>query len=302
MIEGQQGVTWEQWQAIAAACERSGIHALFRSDHYLPHGDDRSLDVLDAWAVICGLAAITTDIRLGTLVSPVGFRHPSLLAKMVATADAISGGRIELGLGIGWNEAEHRAFGFDFTSAGLRIEALTEQLEILHGLWAGESFSFSGEHYALDAPPVLPTPVQKPQVPIMIGGQAGPKSAALAARWAGEYNTFYATPNVFRTRRRRVLDAVQQAGRDPESMRFSLMTGAIVGRDDDEVQRRRDRLRAEHGQVPDESWIVGTPEAAGAQLRALADAGVERVMLQLMLHAETEQIDLIGSTLVDLGT
>jgi F420-dependent oxidoreductase-like protein len=298
MIEGQEGVTWDQWIAIATACEEGGIPALFRSDHYLPLGDDLERDALDAWAVICALAAVTSRLRLGSLVSPAGFRHPSLLAKVVASADQISSGRIELGLGAGWNDVEHKAFGFPFPPTPQRLEVFAEQLEVIAGLWTEEGFAFEGEHYTVNPPTARPRPVQRPRVPIIVGGLANPKSAALAARWADEYNTFYATPDECRRRRGNVLDAVVKSGRDPDSMRFSLMTGCIIGRDDAEVRGRLARLSAEHGREPEESWIVGTPDVAVEQLRALADVGVDRVMLQLLLHDDSDQIGLIGAELI----
>lgn len=298
MIEGQEDVTWDEWIAIATACEESGIPALFRSDHYLPLGDDLERDALDAWAVICALAAVTNRLRLGSLVSPAGFRHPSLLAKVVASADQISGGRIELGLGAGWNDVEHAAFGFPFPPTPQRLEVFAEQLEVIAGLWSEEAFAFEGKHYTVNTPTARPRPVQRPRVPIIVGGLANPKSAALAARWADEYNTFYASPDECRRRRGNVLDAVVQRGRDPDSMRFSLMTGCIIGRDDAEVRDRLARLFAEHGREPEESWIVGTPDVAVEQLRALADVGVDRVMLQLLLHDDTDQIGLIGAELI----
>jgi F420-dependent oxidoreductase-like protein len=297
MIEGQEGVSWPQWQAIARACEESGVPALFRSDHYLPLGEGLGRDALDAWAVICALAASTSRLRLGSLVSPAGFRHPSLLAKVVATADQISDGRIELGIGAGWNDAEHAAFGFPFPATPQRLDVFAEQLEVISGLWGEDPFTFDGTHYRVAPPTALPKPVQHPKVPIIVGGLANPKSAALAARWADEYNTFYSTPDECRRRRGNVMDAVSKSGRDPATMRFSLMTGAIIGRDDAEVEGRLARLKAEHDREPEESWIVGTPDVAVAQLRALADAGVDRVMLQLLLHDDVEQIRLIGTEL-----
>ncbi|HEV3495052.1 MAG TPA: LLM class flavin-dependent oxidoreductase, partial [Actinomycetes bacterium] len=189
MIEGQEDVTWEQWLALAGACEEHGLEALFRSDHYGPLMGMPERGSLDAWAILAGLAARTSRIRLGTLVSPATFRHPSVLAKSVVTADHISGGRVELGLGAGWHEGEHRAFGFDFPPTPVRMERLAEQLEIVSRTFTEDTFSFSGRHNQLQDLRALPKPVQRPRPTLLVGGAAGPKSLALAARWADEYNT-----------------------------------------------------------------------------------------------------------------
>src|SRR4051794_10858730 len=186
MIEGQEDVTWEDWVALADACERFGIEALFRSDHYVSVFGEDERGSLDAWGTICALAARTTTLRLGTMVSPASFRHPSVLAKLVTTADHVSGGRVELGLGAGWSEVEHTAYGFPFGSMRQRMDVLEEQLAILHdGHWGEDrDFSFSGEHYELSALDALPRPIQSPHPPLILGGAAGPRAARLAARYA----------------------------------------------------------------------------------------------------------------------
>src|SRR4051794_36509303 len=188
MIEGQQGVTWEDWVALAEACERLGFEALFRSDHYGPLESPATGGSLDAWGTICGLAAVTTTVRLGTLVSPVTFRHPSVLAKSAVTADHISGGRVELGMGTGWNEPEHRTHGFEFPKMGTRMDQLAEQLELAAAWGARGPFSSRGEHWRVEAPAAHPTPAQQPPPPLVMGGAARARGAALAARFASEYN------------------------------------------------------------------------------------------------------------------
>ena len=304
MVEGQESVSWEQWVALARACEDHGLDGLFRSDHYLSVVDRFALGSLDAWTTLAGLAAITSTLRLGTLVSPATFRHPTVLAKSVVTVDHISGGRVELGIGAGWHEPEHVRLGFPFPPTRERIDALAEQLEIVHRSWREEPFSFDGEHFRLvDADP-RPKPVQRPHPPLIVGGIARPRSAALAARWADEYNTVFATPDECRERRARVVEACEREGREP--IRFSLMTGVLIGADRDELHERARRLAALRGDelpggdaaawiaaLPD-AWIVGTPEEAVEQLRALADAGVERVMLQHLLHDDLELVALLG--------
>src|SRR3954471_2686634 len=206
MIEGQEDVTWEDWVALADACERSGIEALFRSDHYVSVTGENARGSLDAWATINALAARTTTLRFGTMVSPTSFRHPSILAKAATTADHVSGGRIELGMGTGWSEIEHRAYGFPFLSMKERMDVLEEQLQIVHeGHWGEGGFSFTGEHYELVPPAPRPKPVQRPPPPLIMGGGAGPRAARLAARLADDDNTNFATPG----------GAAKGAGEDP---------------------------------------------------------------------------------------
>jgi F420-dependent oxidoreductase-like protein len=301
MIEGQEGVSWPQWGALAEACERHGIPALFRSDHYLPLDGHEEREATDAWATICALAATTTSLRLGTLVSPATFRHPAVLAKAAATADVISGGRIEVGMGAGWHAREHAAFGFPFPSTVERLDVFAEQLEIVRGLWGPGPFSFTGSHYRLDSVDARPKPVQ-PRMPLIVGGSGGRRSAALAARFADEYNTPFATPAEARERRRVAEQAWRDAGRDPATLRFSVMTGTALGRDAAEAAERARAIgmrQGVRGFTPPESWISGSVDEAAERLRALADAGVDRVMLQLLLHDDLEQIALIGGPLAD---
>lgn len=182
MIEGQEGVSWPQWQALAAACEEHGVPALFRSDHYLPLDGAHERQVLDAWGTVLALAAQTSTLRLGTLVSPATFRHPSILAKLAVTADHVSGGRIDLGLGAGWHDAEHAAYGIPFAALGDRMDVFAEQLEIVRGLWGAGEFAFEGKHYRLDGIDAQPKPLQDP-MPLIVGGSGAPRSVALAAKY-----------------------------------------------------------------------------------------------------------------------
>src|SRR6266540_1823675 len=226
MIEGQEGVTWDDWVALASACEEHGVEALFRSDHYVS-GFDESRPVLDAWATIAGLAARTTKLELGTLVSPATFRHPAVLARNAATADEISGGRVTLGMGAGWMEREHEAYGFAFGTAGERVAHFAEQLEIVHRLLREEGVDFVGERYSLNHAPGL----GRPELPILVGGSAKPGTTGPAVRFADEYNTLFATTNEIRERKKGLDDACERAGRDPSTLRYSLMAPCVVGRD-----------------------------------------------------------------------
>jgi F420-dependent oxidoreductase-like protein len=297
MIEGQEGVTWPEWVALARACEEHGVPALFRSDHHLNLAGVDERGSLDAWAVINALAACTTTLQLGTLVSPVTFRHPSEVAKLVVAADHVSGGRVSLGLGAGWNEREHAAYGFPFPPLGERMDMLAEQLEIVHGQWTESPFSFAGAHYSLDAVDAQPKPVQTPHPPLIMGGKAGPRAAALAARWADEYNTAFATLDELLPMKARVDAACEAAGREP--IPFSLMTGVLVGRDRAEFEERR-RLLAERGYDLSGAWIAGTVDEVAEQLATFRDAGLARVMCQHMLHGDVDMVALIGEDLAPM--
>jgi F420-dependent oxidoreductase-like protein len=301
MIEGQEGVSWEQWVAIAESCEAAGIPALFRSDHYQNlDGKHPERAALDAWGVLCGLAAITTTLRLGTLVSPATFRHPSELARLVVTADHISGGRVELGLGAGWNAREHAANGFPFPDLRTRLDVLEEQLEIVLGHWRAEVFSFAGAHYRLEQLDAQPKPIQRPHPPLLVGGAAGRRACALAARFADEYNTVSATPAELRERRERVLAACEQAGRAP--LPVSVMTAVIAGRDAGEVADRVARVAAVHDATAEEirakpGWIIGTVDEVAERLAELRDAGASRVICQHYAHDDPSMIELLGREL-----
>jgi alkanesulfonate monooxygenase SsuD/methylene tetrahydromethanopterin reductase-like flavin-dependent oxidoreductase (luciferase family) len=252
MIEGQEGVTWPQWVALARAAEDAGLEALFRSDHYRAIGRGDPAGALDAWGTLCGLAAVTSRIRLGTLVSPVTFRHPSVLAKLVTTADHISGGRIELGIGAGWFESEHEAYGFDFPPHRGRLDELDRQLAEITRQWT-------------EAGDVWPKPVQQPRPPIIVGGNARPRTVAAAVRYADEYNTVDPSVDEARERKQRVDEAAAAAGRAP--LRFSIMIETDPRAGADELEER---------------------------LRGYEAVGVERVMLQHLEHEDVERVAVLG--------
>jgi F420-dependent oxidoreductase-like protein len=251
MIEGQEGVTWPQWVALAKAADEEKLDGLFRSDHYtmihgLPGG------ALDAWTTIAALAPLTRNLRFGTLVSPVGFRHPSQLARVVASADHISGGRVELGIGTGWFEGEHRQNGFPFPPLGARTAELAEQVEIIVRSWREDTLDYRGAHYALDGQQALPKPVQQPHPPLLLGGGGGPRSLALAARYAAEYNTPAQTdPSESAMHRARLDAACAQIGRDPKSLTQSIMVVAMLGETDADAEARAARaISAPSGKSP----------------------------------------------------
>ena len=302
MIEGQEDVTWDDWVALADACERFGIEALFRSDHYLSVSGAHERGALDAWATINALAARTSTLRLGTMVSPASFRHPSVLAKLATTADHVSAGRVELGMGTGWSEVEHRAFGFPFGSMAERMDVLEEQLAIVHdGHWKEGPFSFRGAHYVVEDLDPLPKPVQRPHPPLILGGNAGPRAARLAAAYADEYNTVMPTLDEVRERRAAIAAACERAGREP--IPFSVMTTTLLGVDDADVQRRAAELGRWTGldvelAAVGDRWLAGTVAQVADRLAQYADAGVARVYLQHLLHRDLEMVELVGRELV----
>jgi len=302
MIEGQEDVTWEDWAALAETCERSGIEALFRSDHYLSVSGAYERGALDAWATINALAAGTSTLRLGTLVSPASFRHPSVLARMVTTADHVSGGRVELGLGTGWSEVEHTANGFPFLPMRERMDVLAEQLEIIHdGHWGTGPFGFHGKHYTLKDLDARPKPVQRPHPPLIMGGMAGPRAARLAARYADEYNTVMATLEEIAERRAAIVAACERAEREP--IPFTVMTTALIGADEADVARRAQDLATWRGEPVDldavrDTWIAGTVEQVVERLRTYEAAGVQRIYLQHLVHRDLDTVELIGREVV----
>lgn len=304
MIEGQEDVTWEQWCELAAACEDGGLEGLFRSDHYLSVSGRRERGSLDAWTTLAGLAERTEHIRLGTMVSPATFRHPSVLAKSVVTVDHISGGRVELGIGAGWHKDEHRAYGFQFPDTSARMEMLEEQIEIVHRSWDDDPFDFNGSHYQIRELDALPKPVQRPHPNLIVGGSGNRRSAALAAAWADEYNTIFASPEECARRRSRVAGAWEAAGRDASSLTFSLMTGCVVGASDSEVRAKASAVMDNIGASGSEKewlaslgeeWVVGTVAEAVDKLGALEEAGVDRVMLQHQAHEDVDMVHLLAA-------
>ena len=312
MIEGQEGVEWADWVALAQACERLGFDALFRSDHYLSvDGRLERGGSLDAWGTVTALGALTERLRFGTLVSPATFRHPSVLAKTVVTADHVSGGRVELGIGTGWLEEEHVAYGFPFPPMGERFEILSEQIEIIHRQWTEHTFDFTGRHYRISGLDAQPKPLQRPHPPLIVGGAAGPRSARLAARWADEYNTVFVTPEVARERRLALDRACEAEGRDPATLRYSMMNGFLVAADRDGLRARARALAEWRGDADDatadvdaylaalaDPWIVGTTDEFVARLREYEAAGIGAVMLQHHLFRDLDTLELIGREVI----
>ncbi|WP_299057248.1 LLM class F420-dependent oxidoreductase [uncultured Nocardioides sp.] len=295
--EPQQGATYDDLLAVARTAETEGYGAFFRSDHYLAMGDGHGLPgPTDAWTTLAGLARETSRIRLGTLVTSATFRHPGPLAVTVAGVDQMSGGRVELGLGAGWFEGEHTAYGIPFGTLGERFDRLTDQLAILTGMWATptqKTFSYAGRAHEVVDSPALTKPVQE-SLPIIIGGRGKKRTPALAARYAHEFNVPFSDLATTRETFDRVRAACESAERDPATMQWSAAQVLCVGADDAEVARRA----ASIGREPDElreNGVAGTPEQAVERLRAYADAGCDRVYLQVLDLGDLDHLRLVAA-------
>ncbi|WP_341359756.1 LLM class F420-dependent oxidoreductase [Georgenia sp. M64] len=293
--EPQQGASYDDQLAMARRAEALGFDAFFRSDHFLRMGDGNPLPgPTDSWVTLAGLARETSTIRLGTLVSSATFRHPGLLAVQVAQVDAMSGGRVELGLGTGWFEQEHRAYGVPFPAR--RFGMLEEQLEIVTGLWGtpvGETFDFTGENYRLEHSPALPKPVQDP-LPIIIGGGGPRRTPRLAARFGAEYNQSFPEKSEMRHQIARVRAACEEAGRDPGELVYSAAFVACVGADEAEVTRRADAIGREPAELR-EHGLAGTPDEVLEGIAEMAELGVSRLYLQCLDMTDLEHLDLIAA-------
>ena len=282
--EPQQGASYDQLLAVARLAEELGFDGFFRSDHFLKMSDTPGLPgPSDAWVVLAGLARDTSTIRLGTLMTSATFRLAGPLAIAVANVDAMSGGRVELGIGAGWFEAEHKAYGIPFPPIRERFDRLEEDLAVISGLWAtpvGETFSFQGHHRQLTDSPALPKPAQSPP-PIIIGGKGRHRTPALAARYAAEFNHPFPGPGEIGAVQERVVAACEAIDRDPATMVFSAAQVVCVGADEAEVERRAHAI----GRQPDElrtNGVAGTIDEAAAKLEALATEGISRVYLQVL--------------------
>ena len=295
--EPQQGATYDDQLAVARATEELGFDAYFRSDHYLSMGDaDGRPGPTDAWITLAGLARETSRIRLGTLVSPVTFRAPGPLAISVAQVDAMSGGRVELGLGAGWFEAEHRAYGMPFPGVVDRFDHLTEQLEVITGLWEtppGETYSYEGAHYTLVDSPALPKPVQTPRPPLVLGGHGARRTPALAARFADDFNVGFSPVETVSTQFDRVRAACATAGRDLGTLTLSVALVVCCGRDDAEVQRRADAIGRDPGELR-EHGAAGTPDEVLSTLARYRAAGAQRAYLQVLDLHDLDHLALIA--------
>jgi alkanesulfonate monooxygenase SsuD/methylene tetrahydromethanopterin reductase-like flavin-dependent oxidoreductase (luciferase family) len=318
MIEAQQGLSYEDQLAIARRAEAGGFETLFRSDHYAAFPGDSGQVTTDAWAILAGLARETKTIGLGTLVSPVTFRHPGNFVKLVTTVDQMSGGRLEVGVGAGWNDADHDPLGLPFPPIEERADLMEDQLALLHGLWEEpQGWNFDGHQVVVRGGRLVPGPVQSPGRPtgkngrsrprIITGSEGSPRGFRLAARYSDEFNLSSSTPDIAREKQAQLDEACVAAGRDPKSLTRSAMVGVLIGDSTADVDRRAADLLKALGESGDgrawlekrrSRWIVGTPDEARTMVQRYADAGIERIMLQDLLPRDGDMIDLMAKELI----
>ena len=303
MVEPQQGASYDEQLAVAQATEDCGFDGFFRSDHFhagvIPELGPRPPGPTDAWLTLAALARETSRIRLGTMVTSATFRLPGHLAMQVAQVDAMSGGRVELGLGAGWFELEHTAYGFPFPPVGERFDRLEEQLEIVTGLWAtapDEQFSYEGRHYRLRDAPALPKPVQQPRPPIIIGGGGPRRTPALVARFADEFNAPFSSLDQTQLLFDRVRTTCESAGRDPGTLVLSAAQTVCCGGDEAELARRAEAIGQTVAQVRSKG-LGGTPEEVREGVARFAALGARRIYLQILDVTDLDHIALLAQTL-----
>ena len=295
-VEPQQGATYQQLLDMALVAESCGFDAFFRSDHYLTMSGDGLPGPTDAWVTLAALARDTSRIRLGTLVTSATFRWPGILAVIVAQVDAMSAGRIELGLGAGWFEREHEAYGIPFPSLRDRFERLEEQLSIVSGLWAtpaGQKYSFAGKHYQLVDSPALPKPVQRPRPPIIVGGAGPRRIPRLAATFADEFNIPFRSLAETGAQFSRVRAACEAAGRDPATIRLSAAQTVCCGADEAEVGRRAQAIGRDAGELR-ANGVAGTPDEVVERLHAFGAAGAGTIYLQVLDLDDPDHVRLLS--------
>ena len=298
--EPQQGATYDDLLAVARTAEELGFGAFFRSDHYLGMGTEGLPGPSDAWVTLAGLARDTSTIRLGTMMTSATFRHPGPLAIAVANVDQMSGGRVELGLGAGWFEQEHTAYGIPFPGTGERFDRFEEQLAIITGLWAtpdGERFGFEGAHHRLADSPALPKPVQRPRPPVLVGGLGKKRTPALAARFADEFNLPFADEETTRAQFDRVRRACEEAGRDPDELTWSNALVLCVGRDEAELERRAAAVGRDKDELR-ENGLAGTPQEVVDKTARYAALGTERVYLQVLDLSDLDHVRLVAEAVM----
>ncbi|MFW3170780.1 LLM class F420-dependent oxidoreductase [Geodermatophilus sp. CPCC 206100] len=295
--EPQQGATYDDLLAVARRTEETGFDAFFRSDHYLAMGGDGLPGPTDAWVTLAGLARETSRIRLGTLMTAATFRLPGPLAISVAQVDQMSGGRVELGIGAGWYEEEHQAYGIPFPELGERFDRYEEQLAVITGLWGtppGETFAHEGRYYRVSGSPALPKPVQEGGIPILVGGRGRRRTPRLAARYAGEFNVPFASVEDNARLFAGVREACAEAGRDPSSLVYSSALVLCVGRDEAELARRAAAIGRDAGELRAHG-AAGTPAEVVDTLGRYAEAGASRVYLQVLDLADLDHLDLVAA-------
>lgn len=300
-VEPQDGGTYADQRAVAQTAESAGYSAFFRSDHYLAMNGDGQPGPTDSWVTLAGLARETSSIRLGTMVTSATFRYPGPLAISVAQVDEMSCGRVEFGIGAGWFEAEHRANAIPFPPVPQRFDRLTEQLEIITGLWTtplGETFDYTGTNYSIANSPALPKPVQSPHPPIIIGGGGRKRTPALAAAFASEFNIPFVPLETLTTQYARVAAAVEDAGRAKDSMTYSAAFVMCAGNDEAQIARRAAAIGREVHELRTNSPAVGTPTEIVDKLGPFIEAGVQRIYLQHLDMSDLDHVDFFAEQVI----
>ncbi|MDG3014246.1 LLM class F420-dependent oxidoreductase [Speluncibacter jeojiensis] len=295
--EPQQGATYDDLLRVARTAEDCGYGAFFRSDHYLAMNTEGLPGPTDAWITLAGLARETSTIRLGTLVTSATFRYPGPLAIAVAQVDAMSGGRVELGIGAGWYTEEHQAYGIPFPPLGERFDRLEESLAVITGLWdtpLGQTFSHPGAHFPITDSPALPKPVQRPHPPILMGGQGKTRTPALTARYADEFNIPFSSLEDTAAQFDRVRKACSAIDRNPDSLTYSGALVLCCGRTEAEIARRAEAIGREVGELR-ENGLAGTPAELVDKLGRYREIGVQRVYLQTLDLSDTEHLELVAA-------
>ena len=305
MLEGQEDLTWDKWHDWVDRCEGLGFESLWRSDHLQPLVLGADKEALEAWVSFSTLAARTERIRFGAMVTPMTFRHPSVLAKMAASIDQLSGGRLEMGLGAGWCVPEHTAFGIPFYDWKTRYGMLEEGIEVIKALWTEDNATFKGQHFTLEGATSYPKPTQSPHPPFVIGGNGEKRTIPIAGKYAQEWNGINLTVEGFVAKRELLYQSCRKAGRETGEITTSLAATGIIGRDDGEYERRlgvvagmlqsrKDIGEASPEELMDKGFIVGTPERVVEQILAYGEAGASRVMFQLYDYDDTDLLDVIA--------
>ncbi|MFN8501459.1 TIGR03560 family F420-dependent LLM class oxidoreductase [Kouleothrix sp.] len=298
MIEGQSGVTWPIWQRVAAAVERLGFAGLYRSDHFTD-AEPPSSDALEAWVSLTWLASHTQRIEFGPLVSPVSFREPVMLARTALAVDDLSGGRLQFGLGAGWQTREHSMFGYSLLGTTERMARFGEALEVVSLLLRGDApASFEGKYYTLREATLLPRPRRPGGPPIVIGGNGPKYTLPLAARYAQEWNAVYVTPQRFGELQAQLDALIADAGRAPGDVRRTLMTGMVFGRDDAELRQRAAEWGGTPAELRQRGIVAGTAPDLAEQLHAIAAAGAQRVMLQWFGWDDMAELEAIAAAVL----
>ncbi len=309
MIEGQEDLTWERWHRVAERTEALGFESIWRSDHLIPDVSDDTSEASEAWISLATLADRTSRLRFGPLVTPITFRHPAVLAKMAACVDQLSNGRLEFGLGAGWHDGEHAAFGVPYPNMAERFERLEESLQLTIATWTEDNVNYNGKHYQLEDITSYPKPAQDPYPPIVVGGNGKKRTIPLAAKYGNEWNGTSQTPDEFKERRQLLRDLCQSYGRDPDSVRCSLMITLFTGRTDGELKSRIEKVAGIMTKSPrmagatpesltEQGRLVGTPSQVVEKLQQYEEAGCERFMLQLFDYDDMDVLDIIAEDIM----